>query len=260
MIFDQLLLTAGVIGCFVTVLFLISIVIKRNDIADVAWGTGILLVAVVSFYSASEPDLLLTTLLILAALWGVRLTVRILLRNLKKEEDYRYKKWRDEWGSWFYPRSFLQVYLLQGALMILVGYSFVHASIYSTGGSLNAWYFVGILIWAIGYFFEVVGDYQLDQFISNPDNRGKIMDKGLWRYSRHPNYFGEVTMWWGIWLTVATLPLGYLALISPLTITFLILKVSGIPMLEAKFAGRPEFEEYKKRTSVFFPLPPKSSN
>ena len=257
MVLDQLWLIAGVIGSFVSVLFIISIFIKRNDIADVAWGTGIFLVALSSFLFGQEPTALTTTLLILAALWGGRLSLRILLRNLKKDEDYRYKKWRDEWGSWFYPRSFFQIYLLQGALMIVVGYSFIHASVYSDSHSLGGWYAAGLLIWLIGFFFEVVGDYQLDRFLGQPENRGRIMDRGLWRYSRHPNYFGEVVMWWGIWLMVVTLPFGYLAIISPLTITFLILKVSGIPMLEKKFAGQPDFEAYKKRTSAFFPLPPR---
>lgn len=196
-------------------------------------------------------------LLLLATLWGVRLAIRILLRNLKKGEDYRYKKWRDEWGKWFYLRSYFQVYLLQGTLMILVGYSFIHASTYGTSAALELTAYLGAVIWCVGYFFEVVGDYQLDRFIKNKPAPGEIMTTGLWRYSRHPNYFGEVTMWWGIWLIILSTPLSYLALISPITITFLILKVSGIPMLESKFAGNPAFETYKKQTSAFFPLPPR---
>ena len=257
MVLENLQFIAGIIGIFVSLLFVLSIIIKRNDIADIAWGTGIFIVALASYITVEEPSALLNALLVLAALWGGRLSLRILLRNIKKSEDYRYKKWRDEWGGWFYPRSYLQVYLLQGALMVVVGYSFVHTSVYGGNVSLGILQFVGLAIWVVGYFFEVVGDWQLDKFIRSKPEPGTILSSGLWNYSRHPNYFGEVTLLWGIWLMVAALPFGYIALISPLTITLLIFRVSGIPMLEKKFAGNPQFEEYKKRTSVFFPLPPR---
>jgi steroid 5-alpha reductase family enzyme len=256
MLIETFVVVASTIVLFVCSLFVLSIIIKRNDIADIAWGTGIFLVALVSYLNSSA-SVVATILVVLAGLWGIRLTLRILLRNIKKSEDYRYKAWRDSWGKWFYLRSFFQVYLLQGTLMVVVGYSFVYFTAYGADLSVSFWTILGVLVWLIGYFFEVVGDYQLDQFIKNPENKGQIMNSGLWRYSRHPNYFGEVTMWWGIWLIVAPVSLSYLALISPLTITFLILMVSGVPMLEKKFAGDPAFEQYKKETSVFFPLPPK---
>lgn len=255
--FSLLATTAAVIFCFVTVLFVLSILLQRNDIADIAWGTGIFLVAITSYILTAEKTLLSTTLLVLAGLWGVRLTLRIFLRNIKKGEDPRYKKWRDTW-TWFYLRSYFQVYLFQGFLMILVGYSFIHAATFGAGHIPGPLFFLGVAVWVLGYFFEVVGDYQLDRFLKNK-NPGDIMQTGLWRYTRHPNYFGEVTMWWGIFLAVATLPLAFVALISPLTITYLILKVSGIPMLEKAFDDNPKFQAYKRRTSAFFPLPPKDA-
>ncbi len=129
--------------------------------------------------------------------------------------------------------------------------------VYGSGEVLSFFTIIGALVWILGYFFEVAGDYQLDQFLKDPTNKGTIMDRGLWKYTRHPNYFGEVTMWWGIWLIVLPLPFAILALISPLTITYLILKVSGIPMLEKRFENDPAFQAYKKRTSAFFPLPPR---
>ena len=257
MVLPTLLLITAAVFCFVTTLFVLSLVLKRNDIADVAWGSGILLVAALSYVQAVEKTLLLTVMVMLAALWGLRLTTRIFLRNRKKGEDYRYKKWRDEWGKWFYLRSYFQVYLLQGLLMVVIGYVFVHASVHGVTAELGVLAFIGAALWCIGYFFEVVGDYQLDAFLKRGPEKGEVMTSGLWKYSRHPNYFGEVTMWWGLWLMVATLPFGYVALISPLMITFLILKVSGIPMLEARFADNPNFQAYKQRTSAFFPLPPK---
>lgn len=246
-----------IIFSFVTFLFVLSVILKRNDIADVAWGTGIFLVALSSYLLNEDRSNLALAMTIIIGLWGFRLSLRILLRNLKKDEDFRYKKWREEWGRIFYLRSYLQVYLLQGFLMIVVGYGAIHANMYNQTGELGYFFGVGLLIWLIGYFFETVGDWQLDKFINSKPDLGAIMKSGLWKYSRHPNYFGEVTMWWGLWLMIAPLPLSYIALISPLTITFLILKVSGIPMLEKKFAGNPNWEEYKRVTSAFFPLPPK---
>ncbi len=257
MLVEQLLLTAAIIGGFVSLLFVVSLTVKRNDIADVAWGTGIFLVALISYLHGPQTNEILI-LTILAGLWGLRLTARIFLRNIKKSEDYRYKAWRDAWGSWFYVRSYFQVYLLQGLLMIVVGYPFIHTSVYGGSLTISPFFIVGILMWTLGYVFEIVGDWQLDTFIKNKPEKGAILSSGLWKYTRHPNYFGEVTMWWGLWLMILTLPLGYVALISPITITFLILKVSGIPMLEKKFEGNIQFEEYKKRTSAFFPLPPKN--
>ncbi len=116
---------------------------------------------------------------------------------------------------------------------------------------------LGIAVWLTGFFFEATGDWQLKQFVQNPANRGKLINTGLWRYSRHPNYFGEVTQWWGIYLIALSTPRGWITILGPITITVLILFVSGIPMLEKKYHGRPEFEAYKRRTSAFFPLPPK---
>lgn len=143
--------------------------------------------------------------------------------------------------------------------MIVVGFSFVHASVYGDGAGLSVWSFLGLGVWLIGFIFETVGDWQLDRFIATKPAPGSILTTGLWKYTRHPNYFGEVTMWWGIWLMVAPLPFSYLAFISPLAITYLILKVSGIPMLEAKYEGNAAFAAYKARTSAFFPLPPKAN-
>lgn len=259
MLLEQLTLTFAVIGSFMTALFVLSVLIKRNDVADVAWGTGIFIVALTSYYTGPQ-DTFSALLTILAGLWGLRLTLRIFLRNRKKSEDFRYKAWRDTWGKWFYIRSYFQVYILQGFLMVVVGYPFIHATLYADTYTLGVFFVAGLLVWCLGYFFEVVGDWQLDSFLKSKPAKGSIMDKGLWRYTRHPNYFGEVTMWWGIFLMFAPLPLSYLTLISPLCITYLILKVSGIPMLEKGFADNPAFQEYKKHTSAFFPLPRKNTH
>ena len=196
----------------------------------------------------------------LVFIWGGRLTFRIMLRNLKKKtEDFRYRQWREEWGDNFYLRTFLQVFMLQGFLALVVVIP-VPLIIVSDNPPLNLLDLFGFIVWTIGFFFEATGDYQLDVFKRDPAAKGKIMQTGLWKYSRHPNYFGEVTMWWGIYLIALSVPYGYLSFIGPLTITFLILKVSGIPMLEKKYVDNAAFQEYARRTSAFFPLPPKTED
>jgi len=235
--------------------FILSVVKKRNDVADIAWGLGFVLISWSGLYFAniSLRGLLVS---LLVTIWGMRLAWHIHKRNLKKHEDYRYATWRKEWGKWFFVRSYFQVYLLQGLFLYLIiqPVNYIH---YQVSSSLGIFDLIGLLVWIIGFYFESIGDSQLKTFISNPANRGKLMNTGLWRYSRHPNYFGEVTQWWGIFIIALSIPFGYITIIGPITITVLILFVSGIPLLEKKYEGRKDFEEYKKRTSIFFPLPPK---
>jgi steroid 5-alpha reductase family enzyme len=241
---------------YMSLLFVIALIRKRNDIADVGWGLGFILVDLVSLWLSGVVTPRKTLLLVLVVLWGLRLAVHIGMRNRGKKEDYRYKQWREDWGDTWVLRSYLQVFLLQGVFMLLITVPLVIANTYDAGrlGLLDV---VGVLVWGIGFFFEAVGDYQLTQFLRDPANRGKIMRYGLWQYTRHPNYFGEVTQWWGVFLIVLSVANGWMGIIGPLTITTLILKISGIPMLEKPFEGKPEWEDYKKRTSVFFPMPPR---
>ena len=236
--------------------FVVSVVIKRNDVADIAWGIGFVLVAVVSLVlgdTESARSLLATGLV---AVWGLRLSTHIYLRIRGKDEDPRYRKWRQEWGRWFYPRSFFQVFILQGLLLLLVVSPVVFVNTFA-GGPLGVAAVIGALIWLVGFGFEVVGDRQLRRFLADPANKGKVLQSGLWRYTRHPNYFGEVTQWWGLWCIALAVPYGWISVIGPAAITVLILYVSGIPMLEKKMAGNPAFEEYKQRVSTFIPMPPK---
>ncbi len=237
--------------------FVISLIKKRNDVADVAWGLGFVLMSWTSFFISSGFGIRGILVGILVSIWGLRLALHIYTRNKGKAEDYRYQKWRMEWGKYFYLRSYFQVYILQGFLLFLIVLP-VLAINKNLGPTLGWLDFVGIAVWIFGFYFESVGDAQLARFIKDPANKGKLMQNGLWAYTRHPNYFGEVTQWWGIWLICLSLPGGLFGIIGPITITFLILKVSGIPMLEKKMAENPDFFEYKKRVSVFLPLPPKS--
>jgi steroid 5-alpha reductase family enzyme len=235
--------------------FVVASVLKRNDIADVVWGPGFMILALIgAFFNSSAINIIVAALV---SLWAIRLALHIGSRFIKKkEEDRRYKNWRDGWGDNWVILGWLKVFMLQGFFMLMVSLAFLVSNRFGADGfSLIS--LIGILIFAIGFLFEAVGDWQLRQLVSNPNNKGKIMKSGLWQYTRHPNYFGEVTLWWGIWLATIGTPYFLLSIIGPVTITFLILKVSGIPLLEKKYDGNKEFEEYKKRTNAFFPWLPK---
>jgi steroid 5-alpha reductase family enzyme len=232
--------------------FVVSLIKTRNDVADVAWGLGFVLMTWVSFYLSDDSGTRGLLVGLLVIIWGLRLAWHIHKRNKGRAEDYRYLAWRKEWGKWFYVRSYFQVYLLQGAFLFLIVSPVLlinkNASI-----DLGLFDFLGVAVWLFGFYFEAVGDAQLARFIKNPTNKGKLMQSGLWAHTRHPNYFGEVTQWWGLWIIALSVPGGWIGIIGPITITFLILKVSGIPMLERKMKENPEFAEYKRKTSVFLP-------
>jgi steroid 5-alpha reductase family enzyme len=250
-------LTLGLVLFFyMSLWFIISILKKRNDIADVAWGLGFILMTWTSFFLSNlsyDRGILVG---ILVTIWGLRLSWHIYSRNKGKTEDYRYLAWRKEWGNLFYLRSYFQVYFLQGIFLFLIILPVLIINKY-TGSAIGILDIAGVLVWLVGFFFESVGDKQLSKFISDPLNKGKIMQSGLWAYTRHPNYFGEVLGWWGIWLIALGVSGGWLGILGPITITFLILKVSGIPLLEKKMEENPEFIEYKRKVSMFVPLPRK---
>lgn len=241
---------------YVSFWFVVSLLYKRNDVADVAWGLGFVFLSWVSFFIFGKMGFLAIITNILVTIWGLRLALHIYQRNVGKPEDFRYLAWRKEWGKWFYVRSYFQVYVLQGFFLYLIVLPvlFINNNYLN---NVNVLMVLGILIWIFGFYFEAVGDWQLDKFIKNPANKGKIMQEGLWKYTRHPNYFGEVTQWWGIWLLALSLPYGFFTIVGPIIITFLILKVSGIPMLEKKMQENKDFQDYAKRTSVFLPMFPK---
>ena len=251
------IITAGSVLAYMTCWFLAAQILGRNDLADVAWGLGFVLAAAVSLVAGQHRTTrgMLVSLLVL--IWGARLALHIHQRNRGRGEDPRYRKWREEWGRWFVLRSFGQVFMLQGVLLVLVAAPVIYLN--AAPAVAPGWLdLLGVALWLSGFCFETVGDRQLLRFKRDPANQGKLMTTGLWRYTRHPNYFGEVTLWWGIWLMTLALPGGWMTVVGPITITILILKVSGIPMLEKPYEGRADFQEYKRRTSPFFPLPPKA--
>lgn len=238
---------------YATIWFGLSVYKNRNDIADIAWGLGYIMICLFLVFTTKSSNLALIVYGVIC-IWGLRLSVYIYFRNRNKKEDFRYKKWRDEWGKNFYLRSYLQVYLLQAMfLLVIISPVFLLAS--TPKATITSLSVVGMLIWGIGFFFQAVGDYQLSQFVRKNEN--DVLNTGLWRYSRHPNYFGEILMWWGIFIAILPLENSIYFIISPATISFLLIYVSGVPMLESKQKNNPVYQQYAKETSVLFPCFPK---
>ena len=234
--------------------FIVALRLRRNDVADIAWGIGFIILTYIAQLATSNQTGRAILVLALVTIWGVRLSLHVGIRNWGKAEDSRYRKWREEWGRNATVRAYFQVFLLQGflAVVVLLPATYVLVQRESALTALDA---IGASIWLVGFVFEGVADFQLVRFKSKPGNRGRLIRSGLWRYTRHPNYFGEVTLWWGVWLIACSVSGGWATIAGPVIITALILGVSGIPMLEKKYEGNPEFESYRQRTSAFFPLP-----
>ncbi len=264
---EAILITAITAGVFMTLVYLLAQIRRDSSLVDIGWGLGFFVIALNLYLARSGDNELFSLVHLLVAIWGLRLTMHILLRKAGKPEDWRFANWREQWGATHWWRSYLQVFLLQGLLMGLLAAPLVVA-VSADNAEIGPLAIVGAMVWLIGFGFETIGDYQLTKFLarkreqaaSGKKKKGKkkqpeFMTEGLWRYTRHPNYFGEVTLWWGLWLMVASVSNGIYSIISPLVITILLLKVSGVPMLEAKWADNKEFKKYKRRTNAFFPGP-----
>lgn len=237
--------------------FLISRLTKRSDVADVAWGLGFIFLAFSAWWLGGGTFSLELIPLACVTFWGLRLSTHIFLRLRSKPEDPRYAAWRKEWGRTFFLRSFVQIFLLQTLLMGIIALPLVAMGFADTLLS-PAWVGAGLALWLLGFVFEVVGDAQLRAFLRKSENKGKILQSGLWRYSRHPNYFGEATMWWGIWVMSFGVPYWPVLVLSPVLITFLLRYVSGVPLLEARYKENAAYQEYATRTSIFVPWFPGS--
>lgn len=259
-------MTGYLIGYLITLfsfftLFYIAAQIKHdNSIVDVGWGLGFVVLAWYSFiYQSLTSELMVVQIVVtgLITLWGVRLFLHIGIRNFKKPEDFRYQKMRENWDH-PYLDAFFRVFMLQAVLMLFVSAPIMAAYHNDIANTVPLWLIIaGGVLFMVGFFFEAVGDYQLRRFIKHEKKQGEVMTKGLWRYTRHPNYFGEVVMWWALWVIVLMTDVGIAALVSPLLITYLLLFVSGIPILEKRYEDNEAFQAYAKKTSIFFPLPPK---
>jgi steroid 5-alpha reductase family enzyme len=238
-------------------LWLVSLHLKNSSIVDIFWGTGFVIVNGIYFALSADGFLPRKLLIaILVTVWGLRLSIHILTRNWGKPEDFRYRKWREENGSRWWWKSFFQVFLLQGILLGIISAPLLAANFSASPDRLTVIDALGVLVWAVGFFFESVGDAQLARFKAEPAHKGKVLDTGVWRYSRHPNYFGDSVQWWGFYLIGACAG-GWWTVFSPVIMTLLLLRVSGAALLEKTLETRPGYKEYIDRTSAFIPWFPK---
>lgn len=233
-----------------TIAFILSVIKHDNSIVDIFWGLGFILVAFVTLVKSGDflPKQVLIT--ILTCIWGIRLSTHLFMRKLGKGEDRRYTELRKKWGKHKILRAYIQVFLFQGLLLIIISTPIILINTFHSASLSIADQF-GLFVWCFGFIIESISDYQLRSFKKIPENRDKLLQEGLWKYSRHPNYFGESLMWWGIAIIALTTPYGIFALISPILITLLLLFVSGIPLLEQKYKTHAEYMKYASATSKF---------
>lgn len=248
-----LLLNAVVVASVLVTLWLISLKIADVSIIDIFWGLGFVVIAWTTLVMTT-PGARSLILTVLTTIWGVRLAGYLAWRNAGKGEDPRYAAMREHHGDRFWWVSLFTVFFLQGIVMWIVALPIVVGQ--TTGAALSPLNYLGIGMWGIGFLFESLGDWQLARFKAQPENRGRVMDQGLWRYTRHPNYFGNALLWWGLFI-IAVSPSTWWLCISPLLMNFLLLKVSGVSLLEKGLKQRSQaYRDYVQRTSPFIPWPP----
>ena len=241
-------------------LWALSVAIRDSSIADIFWGLGFVVIVWFTWSISDGVESRRMLVAVLTTIWGLRLALYIGWRNWGAE-DARYARLRqhvESQGKSYALHSLLHIYLLQGFMMWLVSLVLIFALAMDTPPALGWLAWTGAALWVVGMFFEIVGDAQLTRFKADPANAGKVMDRGLWRYTRHPNYFGEACVWVGFFLIALEHPLGIITVVSPATILYALIGPTGKGLLERRMAKkRPDFEDYRRRTSGFFPLPPK---
>lgn len=247
---------ALIVLVLMTVLWVVSVVRQDASIVDPWWSMGFLLVTANTIrISGATPGKLL--LLAMVAAWAIRLWLHILVRSRGRGEDPRYTAFRERYGPerywWF---SFFQVFLLQGLLVMIISAPLQVAA--AGDGAIGIALVASLVVFAAGFVIEATADAQLQSFRNDPSKRGRVLDTGLWGWSRHPNYFGDALLWWGFWLSALDQPFGWATVFAPVLMTFLLVRVSGVSMLDAHMAAtKPGYAEYMKRTSSFVPVPPR---
>lgn len=238
--------------------WIFSLIQRNVTVVDTLWGIGFVLIAWISFLMSdgyTGRKLLLT---LLTTAWGARLALYLNLRNRGKGEDPRYGAWRSEYGQKFWIVSLFNVFLIQALFLWVISLALQLGQIPKEPARLTLFDLIGAILWLIGFMFEAVGDWQLARFKSDPANSGKVMDRGLWAFSRHPNYFGEMLIWWGIFVITLAVPGSWWTVVSPLVITLVLIKITGVALTEKTILEkRPEYRAYIERTSAFIPWFPK---
>lgn len=241
--------------------WLFSLIYKNVSLVDSLWGLGFVLIAWITFGLAEGYIGRQILVVVLTTVWGLRLSAHLSWRNWGKGEDPRYGGWRQASGDRFWIISLFKVFLLQALFLWIIALVIQYGQVSPTPAHLTWLDFLGLIIWMIGFIFESVSDWQLARFKADPANKGKVMDRGLWAYSRHPNYFGECLIWWGLFLAALSAPKSGWTVISPLVITAVLLKMTGIPLMEKTIVDtRPGYRDYIRRTPAFFPWFPRKKN
>lgn len=251
------LYTGLIILVLMTLLWVLSLILKNSSIVDIFWGTGFVIIIWAAMLLTPEAASIRRNILAaMVTIWGFRLSIHVFVRNHGKPEDFRYQVWRKEAGKSWWWRSFFKVFFLQGFLMWIISTPLI--AVHESTRPIFWLDYVSIFVWLVGFFFEAVGDAQLARFKSNPANKGKVLNTGVWRYSRHPNYFGDATQWWGFFLS--SLAAGaWWTIFSPIIMTTLLLRVSGVTLLEKTLREeKPGYKEYSETTSEFIPWFPKT--
>ncbi len=253
------------VGIF-TFFYVIALIKDNYSLVDIFWGLSFVLLMVFNTVLAIVLGTFHWTMLVFSlaiAVWGLRLSLYIGRRNLGKPEDFRYQNMRKKWGDKF-PRlqAYLKVFITQAVFHYILAslIIFVHAYPVTTVTPMRtALMGLGVMVFIVGFSFETIGDAQLKTFKKNPKNKGKVMQSGLWKYTRHPNYFGEALLWWGFFILALALaePIVLIGVVSPLTINWLLRYVSGVPLLEKRYQDDPDFQAYAKKTPIFIPWLPK---
>jgi steroid 5-alpha reductase family enzyme len=255
---EVMLGAAGAIAVLMVATWLLSVAWRDASIVDPVWPLGFVVVVWVVRAIADGNDARQWLLVALVSVWGLRLSGYLAWRKRGAPEDFRYQAMRRKYGARFPAVSLVTVFLLQGVLMWVVSLPAQLGQVRSTPG-LGIVAALGVILWVVGFLFETVGDAQLARFKADPASAGQVMDRGLWRYTRHPNYFGDACVWWGIALVAAETGIGAVGLLGALVMNVLLARVSGVPMLERSMAKRrPGYPEYVRRTSGFFPRPPRA--
>lgn len=253
-------LVAGAVTATAMLLLWLAATLRRDaSLIDLYWGVGFAVVAWVSLASSPRIDTRTLVVASLTSIWGLRLSIHLLLRNWGHGEDRRYAAMRARHGARFPLVSLFTVFLLQAAILWFVSLPIQFVAVAGGAEFPTILDLLGVIVWSVGFFFESIGDYQLARFRANPGNQGRVLERGLWSYTRHPNYFGDACVWWGVFLFAAAAG-GVWTIVSPLLMTVLLLRVSGVTLLEQTIVDRrPDYAAYKARTNAFFPGPPKRS-
>jgi steroid 5-alpha reductase family enzyme len=259
-VMEVLLTSAAGVAVVMVVTWTISVWRRDASLVDIVWGLGFVVVATASALVGGGADSRRLLLLALVGVWGLRLSAYLAWRNLGHGEDRRYQRMRRHHGEWFWLRSLVTVFGLQGVLQLVVSSPVWLAADATTPPDLGPLAVLGVLLWLVGMVFETGGDLQLARFKADPAHEGQVMDRGLWRYTRHPNYFGDFCVWWGVFLVAAETGPGRWGVVGPIVMTDFLLKVSGVAMLERDIGSRrPGYADYVARTSAFLPRPPKQA-